>query len=93
MGKAGPLASVRDWQLLVNLGKQLKFLDIIAATTLRPYSVLISRQSRKVILIELTMPCEDWLEEAQERKRAKYADLVADCWRQGWKARCEPVEV
>ena len=33
------------------------------------------------------------MEEAQERKRAKYADLVADCRRNGWKARCEPIEI
>ncbi len=33
------------------------------------------------------------MEEAQERKKAKYADLVAECWRNGWKARCKPTEV
>ncbi|KAA8595638.1 hypothetical protein FQN60_010929, partial [Etheostoma spectabile] len=42
---------------------------------------------------ELTVPCEDQMEEAQEKKRAKYADLIAECWWNGWKARCEPVEV
>ena len=36
------------------------------------------------------MVLEDWLEEAQERKRAKYTDPVADCQRQG---RCEPVDM
>ncbi|KAI4881121.1 hypothetical protein NFI96_020513, partial [Prochilodus magdalenae] len=31
------------------------------------------------------------MEEAKERKKAKYADL--ECRRNGWKARCEPIEV
>lgn len=41
--------------------------------------------------MELTVPWEDRLEEAQERKRAKYADLVAECQRNGWKVRYEPI--
>ncbi|XP_063049947.1 tripartite motif-containing protein 16-like [Engraulis encrasicolus] len=47
----------------------------------------------QVVLLELTVPWEDRMEEAQERKRAKYADLVAECRRNGWIARCEPIEV
>ncbi|KAI4877591.1 hypothetical protein NFI96_020647, partial [Prochilodus magdalenae] len=36
---------------------------------------------------------EDRMEEAKERTKAKYADLVADWRRNGWKARCETIEV
>ncbi len=43
--------------------------------------------------MELTVPWEDRLEEANERKRAKYAELVEECRSSGWKARSEPVEV
>lgn len=39
------------------------------------------------------MPWEDRLEEAHERKMAKYEELVIDCRKQGWKARCIPIEV
>lgn len=46
-----------------------------------------------MVLLELTVPWEDRIEEAYERKKAKYADLVTECWSNGWKARCEPVEV
>lgn len=33
------------------------------------------------------------MEEMQERKRGKYAPLVTECRRLGWKAHCEPIEV
>ncbi|KAI4885725.1 hypothetical protein NFI96_026178, partial [Prochilodus magdalenae] len=46
-----------------------------------------------VVLVELTVPWEDQMEEAKERRKAKYTDLVADCRRNGWKARCETTEV
>ncbi|KAI4881119.1 hypothetical protein NFI96_020517, partial [Prochilodus magdalenae] len=91
--QGGLLATARDWQLLVDLGRQLRFPDIIVATTLRPDMVLMSGATKQVVLLELTVPWEDRMEEAKERKKAKYADLVAECRRNGWKARCEPIEV
>lgn len=33
------------------------------------------------------------MEEANEYKRAKYAELVEECRSSGWKARSKPVEV
>ncbi len=33
------------------------------------------------------------MEEAQERKREKYQELMEDCRRNGWRTRCMPVEV
>lgn len=89
----GLLATARDWQLQVDLGRQLKFPENIAATPLRPDMVLISESTKQVVLLELTVPWEDRIEEANERKRARYTDLVAECWSNGWRARCEPVEV
>ncbi|XP_015234767.1 PREDICTED: uncharacterized protein LOC107087608 [Cyprinodon variegatus] len=91
--QGGLLTTARDWQLLVDLGRQLRFPDYIAAMTLRPDMVLSSTSTRQVVLLELTVPWEDRIEEAQERKRAKYAELIAECRRNGWKARCEPIEV
>lgn len=85
-----PFAAARDWQLLVNLGRQLRFLDTTAATSLLPDMVLMSAASK---LLEITVPWEDQVEEAQERKRVENADLVPQCQRNGWKARSEPIEV
>ena len=44
-------------------------------------------------MLELTVPWEERMEEAQERKREKYQELVEDCRRNGWRTRCMPVEV
>ena len=46
-----------------------------------------------MVLVELTVPWEDRIEDANEPKRAKYAELVSECRSKGWKARGEPVEV
>ncbi len=90
---AGLLTSAVDWDLRVDLGKQLKFPDHVTTTSLRPDIVLSSVSSRQVLLLELKVPWEDRIEEANERKQSKYQELVEQCQRRGWKARCEPIEV
>lgn len=90
---SGLLAMVQDWELKVDLGRQLKFPETVTITSLRPDIVLISEASEQVILLELTVPWEDCIEEASERKRAKYTELVEECRSNGWRARCEPIEV
>lgn len=45
-------------------------------STLRPDVVLVSETTRKVVLLELTVPWKDRTEEAFERKRAKYEELA-----------------
>lgn len=72
---------------------QLKFPCHTAVTTLRPDIVLVSELSKQVVLLELTIPWEDHLEEALERKLSKYTGLVSDCQQAGWRARGLPVEV
>ncbi|TWW79887.1 hypothetical protein D4764_10G0009170 [Takifugu flavidus] len=86
----GLLTMARDWKLQVDLGRQLKFPEHISATSLRPDMVLTSESTKQVVLVELTVPWEDRLEEANKRK---YANLVIECQNKGWKARREPVEV
>lgn len=65
----------------------------IAVTTLRPDIVLVSDSSKQVVLLELTVPWEDHLEEACERKFSKYTGLVSGCQPAGWRVKCLPVEV
>ena len=55
----GPLTTAWDWQLNVDQGKQLKFQETIAVTTLRPDVVLLSETARQEVLLELTVPLED----------------------------------
>jgi len=41
-------------------------------TSLRPDTIMVSETTRQLILLELTVPWEERMEEAQKRKRAKY---------------------
>ncbi len=62
----GLLALAHDWQLKLDLQKQLKFQEHIARTSLRQDLVLTSECSKQVVLLELTVPWEDWIEETHE---------------------------
>lgn len=44
-------------------------------------------------VVELTVPWEDEVEEAHERKKNKYFDLAAKASQNGWKTSIFPVEV
>ncbi|XP_071400827.1 uncharacterized protein [Centroberyx affinis] len=92
---AGILASARDWQLLVDLERQGQATEFPQppTSTLRPDIVLLSESTKQAVLLELTVPWEDCLEEAFERKLAKYEGLVSSCQQAGWRARCLPIEV
>ena len=65
----------------------------IVITNLRPDIVLSSQNAKTVVMIELTAPWEDHIEEANEMKRLKYDELRELCTSKGWAARCLPVEV
>ena len=51
--------------------------------------MLVTSGGKSALLVELAVP---W-EEAHERKRAKYADLVTECRESGWSTRLYPVEL
>nr|XP_014269084.2 uncharacterized protein LOC106676625 [Maylandia zebra] len=89
----GLLNTASDWQLQADLGKQLKFPQNIAETSLRPDLIIISEASKQLIMLELTVPWEERIEEANERKRGKYQELVQECRGRGWKTFYEPIEV
>ena len=65
----------------------------IVETTQRPDILLISEQTKKLVVIELTFPWETRCQEALERKYAKYEDLLMDCREAGWQTWNYPVEV
>lgn len=62
-------------------------------TTLRPDIVLVSETTRQVVMLKLTVPWEDRMEKAFERKRAKYEGLVGKCQSRGLKTCCDPIKV
>lgn len=87
------LSSGSEWNMRVDLGRQLQFPREIVETSLRPDLIMWSEPCKTILLVELTVPWEEGMEAANERKRAKYADLVEDCREAGWKATMCPVEV
>lgn len=55
--------------------------------------IIVSEFTKQLIMLELTVPWEKRMDEANERKRTKYQEFVEECRRQGWRTCCEPVEV
>lgn len=82
--ETGKLCLARDWKLLVDIGQQLMFPPEISATTLRPDMVLWSPSLKKGYIINLTVPWEDSVAEAYERKYLRYAELAAEAKQRGW---------
>ena len=78
-GCQGILATASDWILMANLQTRLVFPPEFAVTRLQPDIVMWSRSTRNLIIIELTVPWQERMEEASERKRKKYQDLVIEC--------------
>ena len=89
----GPRLGIDSWALTVDLERQLKIPPYITQSKLRLDIILVYKATKQLVLLELTVPWEDRMEEAQERKREKYQGLVKDCRRNGWRTRCMPVEV
>ena len=89
----GQLSGARDWKLWVDLGTRLGFPADILETNLRPDLVLWSSSVHTLYIVELTVPWEDAVEEAYERKHLRYSELAASCEQRGWKTRVCPVEV
>jgi hypothetical protein len=56
--------------------KKAEFPPTIVATPLRPDIVLWSKMARVVVLIELTCPAEEGIQEARLRKETKYTELL-----------------
>ena len=82
-----------NWQVRIDLDTALHFPSHIVQSTLRPDIVVWSDVAKQVMLIELTVPWEDNMEWAHERKAARYADLKAQCEDKGWACQVFPIEV
>ena len=70
------MSLANDWILQVDLRNRLEFPVEITATRLRPDIILYSQSKKLIIILELTVPWEDRMEEARERKKSKYEELV-----------------
>ena len=72
--RTGKWGKVWAWKLQADVGRQLQVPQCIVATAMRPDMMLFSECDRIVYFIKLTIPFEDAIEEAFERK--KYVALV-----------------
>lgn len=57
------LSSALDWQMLVDIGGQLKFPVKIIHTKLRP------EMTKRIIMLELTVPWEGNMNEGHDKKK------------------------
>jgi hypothetical protein len=72
------LSEANDWQILVDLEHKLVFPPEIFSTNQRPDIVIWSINAKKVLLVELTVPCDENIEAAQTRKTGRYTQLSSD---------------
>ena len=73
------LSSMSDWQLVVDLERQIKFPANIVETKLRPDIIMYSNSMKKVIMWELLVPWEENMESTHERNITKYEPLIEQC--------------
>ena len=76
----------------VDLDQQLRFPGLCISTQ-RPDIFIYSLKLRKVILIELTCPAEENIEERHSEKISRYEGLLKDCINAGWKVHLFAIEV
>ncbi|KAI8493121.1 hypothetical protein Bbelb_291250 [Branchiostoma belcheri] len=65
----------------------------ICETSLRPDLVMWSADQKSVVIVELTIPWEENIQSAHERKKLKYEELAQQCRQNGWRTNLYPVEV
>ena len=87
------LLQANDWTFLYDLEGQLQFPIEAAVTSLRPDVVWFSRSSKTIVLLELTVPLEDNVHQAHDRKTTKYSALVTACEENGFKTHMFALEV
>lgn len=61
----------------MDLDRQLRCPQHVIKTALRPDIVLVSDAMKNIVMLEITVPWEDCMEEANER--GKYECLISDC--------------
>ena len=88
------IAGQHDWKFLFDLGpEQLLFPPEVATTTLRPDGVFYSLSTKTVIVLERTVPLEDRVHAAHDRKKSKYIPLASTCEENGFRVHLIPIEV
>ena len=87
------LSAAKDWKLTVDVESSLKIPRDICNTNLRPDIIIVSRKTKQIGIVELTVPNEDRVEVSNEMKRLKYEQIAQEGRLNGWRVRIWAVEV
>ena len=87
------LSAAKDWKMTVDLDTSLKIPVEICITNLRPDLIVVSKETKQVGIVELTVPNEDRIEVSGEIKRLKYEKIANEGRLNGWSVRIWAVEV
>ena len=87
------LDTAQDWKMSVDLEGRLKIPSEITVTNLRPDMILISKDTKQLGIIELTVPIEDRIEISGEIKRNKYSIIEEEGKANGWGVQIWAVEI
>ena len=90
---SGILNSASDWKLCFDLGDKLVIPAFLTISTLRPDILLFSILTKKVVIIELTSPCEENMAEWHKVKTEKYHTLCSSIRSNGWSVFFFAIEV
>ena len=83
----------RDWKIAADLKETLHFPHHIVHTQDHPDVVICSDTVKHVIIVELTAPSEENMEEAFKGKKLQYENLRMHCEDKGWACQVMPIEV
>ena len=89
----GFLHFAEDWKVLCDRKSALVVPVFLAVTTLRPDIIIYSPQTRVVIIIELTSPCEENFEDRHKQKVDKYFSLCEAMRFNKWTVHFFAIEV
>jgi len=81
------------WKIITDLDRQMRVPQVIVLTRQRPDLILFSEKQKETIMMELTVPWEENMTWAHERKLDRYEDLRMDCAGRGWRCEVFAVEV
>ena len=92
-GTTNYLSSTKDWKVMVDLDGRIKVPEEVAMTNLRPDILLVSKNTKQLGIIELTVPSEDRIEVSGEIKKLKYEAIAQEGRSNGWRIRMWSLEV
>ena len=87
------LGSSGDWEVSANLpGWHNNYPKTISSKGLQPNIVLLSGANLK-IMVELSIPYENWMDLSHEYKTSKYEDLKKELEKEGYSSIMKAVEI